>query len=429
MNHLSFERRVNAALLIIVFFSMLFPGCSGKSGIVDESDGGVAAFPANAVPDAGFTADWERAVRLAASLDDRRLAAQILMSGVDGRGTLEPDMRVLLEECPAGGIILFRYNLDTDNAMIRSLIRESADLITAQIRDGIEPEGETVWPGIPPLVAVDHEGGSVNRFRPGVAALPPAGSYWELAQEEGPDKAIDQIEADSLSAGLAIKGLGINCNLAPVAELLSARNRDFLDDRLYGAEPAFTADAAGAFIRGMERAGLICVIKHFPASAGPDPHRFSAILRDDTAALDELTAPFAALIRNGQARALMIAHTAVPARDSENIASLSARIMDEWLRNELGFGGIIISDDFSMAAAKTTLGDNAAGRSLSPEAAVVRSLAAGADMALVWQPDIRRTHRAIQAALAAGALSRDRLREAAARIIFEKIRMGLLDGE
>ncbi|MDR2434707.1 MAG: glycoside hydrolase family 3 protein [Treponema sp.] len=427
--------RLFAAALIIAVVLVLFSVCSGKSKTADEADrGGVRSALGDAeagAPDAAFAAERKRAARIAASLDDRLLAAQVTLCGIDGRGSLQPDMRGLLEECPAGGIILFRYNLDTDNESIRSLIQECADLIASESLGGVEPEGETAWRGILPFVAVDHEGGSVNRFKSGVADLPPAGGYWELAQQEGRDRAVARIEADSFISGLAIKDMGFNLNLAPVAERLNDGNRDFLDDRLYGPDTVFTAEAAAAFIRGMERAGILCAIKHFPGSAGPDPHRFPSILRGDRAALDELTAPFAALIRGGQARALVAAHSAIPARDLERIASLSAPVMDGWLRNELGFEGIIISDDFSMAAAGTftAAADKAAGAGppLSTEAAAVLSLAAGADMVLVWPPDIRRTHRAIRAALSEGALSRERLREAAARIIFEKIRMGLLD--
>ncbi|MDR1575781.1 MAG: glycoside hydrolase family 3 protein [Treponema sp.] len=416
---------------VIVGLLVLFSGCSGKSETADEADEGGSALGDAGAPGAAFAAERERAARIAASLDDRLLAAQAIISGIDGRGSLRPDMRRLLEECPAGGIILFRYNLDIDNESIRSLIQECAGLIAPENPGGVEPEGETARRGILPFVAVDHEGGSVNRFQSGVADLMPAGGYWELAQKEGRDKAVARVEADSFISGLAINDMGFNLNLAPVAERFTDENRDFLDDRLYGPDPGFTAEAAAAFIRGMERAGILCAIKHFPGSAGPDPHRFPSILRGDRAALDELIAPFAALIRGGQARALVAAHSAVPARDLERIASLSAPVMDGWLRNELGFEGIIISDDFSMAAAGTftAAADRAAGTGLplSPEAAAVLSLAAGADMVLVWPPDIRRTHRAIRAALSDGALSRERLREAAARIIFEKIRMGLLD--
>ena len=398
---------------------LLFSGCSGrKDAALDTQNDSVNT------EDAAAEAERERAEQeaitryramrheaslIAAALDDRRLAAQVIISGIDGKGSLPRYMRLLLEECPAGGIMLFRYNLDADNEAIRALIAETAALITA------ENSVENPTAAIPPFIAVDHEGGTVNRFRSGVADLPPAAFYREIT----PDSAIAGINAGGFNAGMAISTLGINLNLAPVAEYLHADNRDFLEDRSYGADPAFTAEAAAAFIAGMEQAGVLCVVKHFPGSAGADPHRFPSILKGGRETLAELTAPIAALIRGGQARAIMVSHSAVPAWDSQNIASLSSTVMGDWLRQELGFEGIILCDDFSMAAAGGT-------GHLKPEAAAVLSLAAGADMVLVWPPDLRRTHRAILAALNDGRLSRERLREAAGRIIFEKIRMGLL---
>ena len=124
----------------------------------------------------------------------------------------------------------------------------------------------------------------------------------------------------------------------------------------------------------------------------------------------------------------MVSHSSVPAWDRDNIASLSSVVMNGWLRQELGFEGIIICDDFSMVAAGSQAeeGDSV---HLRPEAAAILSLTAGADMVLVWPPDLRRTHREILSALNTGengGLSRERLREAAGRIIYEKLRMGLV---
>jgi beta-N-acetylhexosaminidase len=292
--------------------------------------------------------------------------------------------------------------LDTGEEGIQALTSEASALIGAD--------------GIVPFVAVDHEGGSVNRFRPGIAALLPQLSYWKLAQSEGWGEAVSRVEKDSSRAGAEIFGMGINMNLAPVAEFLNSNNSVFLDERAYGPDPFFCAEAAAAFICGMEKAGVLCVAKHFPASAGHDPHLFSSSIGLGGDDLDRLIAPFATLIQAGQGRALMLSHTLVSARDPDNIASLSEAVMQNWLRQELGFAGIIISDDFSMAAA----------RGAAPEEAAVKSLAAGADMVLVWPPDLKKTHLAIQAALYEGRIPSRRLREAAARIIFEKIRMGLI---
>jgi beta-N-acetylhexosaminidase len=402
---------------LCILLLLLFSGCLGRDKPADnvveaepDPSHASAGSPSAGSPVPADDALRHRVSRLAGGLDDRQLAAQVIISGIDGKGHLTADMRMLLTECPAGGIMLFRYNLDAENAAIRELITEAVALAGANAAGA----------AVPPFVAVDHEGGAVNRFRRGVAALPPAGSYWEMTQDRGRDSVIAHITSDSFAAGREINGLGVTMNLAPVAEYLNEENRDFLDDRSYGPDPAFVAAAAAAFIAGMEQAGVLCVVKHFPGSAGADPHLFPSVLKGDKAALAELSAPVASLIRGNQVRALMVSHSAVPALDSKYIASLSPAVMNVWLRQELGFDGLIICDDFSMAAATG---------GLKPEMAAVQSLAAGADMVLVWPPDLRRTHRAVLAALDDGRLSRERLREAAGRIILEKIRLGLIDGE
>ena len=112
----------------------------------------------------------------------------------------------------------------------------------------------------------------------------------------------------------------------------------------------------------------------------------------------------------------MAAHTAVPAVD-EKIASMSSAVMLDWLRGELGFDGIIVSDDFNMAAVGN----------LRPEEAAVRSIAAGADMIMVWPAHLRRAHTAILNALKDGQLPRERLIEAATRVVYEKLLMGLIE--
>ncbi|GHT57957.1 glycosyl hydrolase [Spirochaetia bacterium] len=354
----------------------------------------------------------ERAVAIAASLDDRLLASQMIMAGVDGKARLSVDMKFILGQCPPGAIMLFRYNLDTPKNEVKNFLDECREFVAAETG------------GIPPLIAVDHEGGSVHRFGPGVTQLPAAAFWAEQAKTAGREGALSALEEASFQSGKEIRDLGITLNLAPVAETLNSDNSRFLGERSFGAESQFTADAAAAFIRGMDRAGIGCTIKHFPGNTGTDPHEASAVLRKNREELAEMAAPFASLIKNEKVSAVMVSHILVPAWDSENIGSLSPAVIGDWLRGELGFTGIVLADDFSMAAAVNT--PRASSSRLSPEAAAVRSLAAGADMVMAWPPNIRQIHRAILAALADGSLSRERLREAAARIIAEKIRLGLM---
>jgi len=344
-----------------------------------------------------------RAQEIASSLDNRLLVSQVLISGIEGNEGMSVKMIELFTAIPTGGIMLFRFNLNTDNDTIQTHLAQFKKLIRSKSN-------------IPPFIAVDHEGGTVNRFRRGVATLLAASTYYGQISD-GRAKTLAAIKADSLRAGREIHNLGFTMNFAPVAEYLFDGNREFLSRRSYGPDAFFTAQAAEAFIHGMEQAGVLCVVKHFPASAGPDPHRSPSILYMDRAALDNLVSPFAYVIKNG-ARAIMAAHTLAPAID-DKIASLSSVIMGNWLRGDLGFDGIIISDDFIMAAAGNT----------SPEEAAVLSIAAGSDMILVWPDNLPKTHQTIINALEDGRLPRSRLQDAAQRIIYEKLRIGLIDGE
>jgi beta-N-acetylhexosaminidase len=211
--------------------------------------------------------------------------------------------------------------------------------------------------------------------------------------------------------------MGITVNLAPVAETLSPENRAFLESRSYGPDPAFVEAAAAAFIRAMDAAGIACVVKHFPGNSGADPHSGPARLEAGRAELDAAAAPFAGLIQKLRPPALMVSHVVAAARDGERPASLSAAVIQGWLREELGFRGVIIADDFSMAAVA---------RGLSLQDAAVEALAAGADMVMVWPSSAAPVHRAVLAALEDGRLPRRRLLDAAERIIAEKLRYGLV---
>jgi len=342
-----------------------------------------------------------RAQEIASSMDNRLLAAQLLISGIDGRDSLLPHIEKLFTDSPPGGVMLFSYNLNTDSNSIRSHLLQVSSLI-------IEKSG------ISPFIAVDHEGGSVYRFQNSVASLPAASSYWEISLLQGKEVALKKIADDAYKAARELKDIGINMNFAPISEILTDENRSFLDSRSYGIDPYFTAEASAEFIRAMKQAGVICVVKHFPGSAGPDPHYSPSVMNGSKAEIDRQIFSFSYVLKNG-ARALMVAHSSVPIIDNK-IASLSPIVMRNWVRDELEFGGIIISDDFNMVAAGA----------LSPEEAAILSVAAGADMVLVWPPDLTKTHAAFIAALEDGRLSRDRATDAAARIIYEKLRMGLI---
>jgi beta-N-acetylhexosaminidase len=356
----------------------------------------------------------ERAARIAGAMDDRLLAAQVILTGIDGNGVLEKGMQSLLRDIKPGGIMLFKYNLNGGKESIPPFLKTVSDLASPWVilNDDSEPDIR-----VPPFIAVDHEGGSVHRFGAGVERLPPPLSYWELGQRNGREYALKAIEESAARSGEELHSLGITLNLAPVAEFLNQENAAFLDDRSYGPDPGFVEAAAAAFIRGMSSAGIACVAKHFPGNTGTDPHSAPAFLREDRAALDYRVRPFAGIILSERPSGIMVSHAMVSAWDGGINASRSPVVIRTWLREGLGFQGIVLADDFSMGAITAT--------GLSSDAAVVEALSAGVDMVMTWPRNLAQTHRAILKALAEGRLSRERLREAAARIIFEKMRYGL----
>jgi beta-N-acetylhexosaminidase len=165
----------------------------------------------------------------------------------------------------------------------------------------------------------------------------------------------------------------------------------------------------------MERAGILCVVKHFPGNTGEDPHSGISVIGADRAALNRMAAPMLRLIRNPRPPMLMVSHALVPAWDSERSASLSKAVISGWLREELGFDGVVLVDDLMMGAVVPAQ---------DPAEAAVEALNAGADMLMTWPLNINTIHAAILAALREGRLPRTRLENAAARIIYEKLRQG-----
>ncbi|MDR0585747.1 MAG: glycoside hydrolase family 3 protein [Treponema sp.] len=340
-----------------------------------------------------------RAASIAAALDTDRLAAQLILSAVDGRETLPRKTRALLAEIPPGGIMLFRYNVNAGSDAAAAL----AGNISAAVQEAS---------GIPPFIAADQEGGTVQRFG-GAASLPPPLSYWErYGRGENRAGLLEEIAGAAERAGRELRRLGINLNLAPVAEPLYGGNGAFLKNRSYGPDVFFTGEAAAAFVRGMKRAGVAATLKHFPGNTALDPHRARVTITASGPELENMIFPFRKAAESGPA-AVMLSHTAVIAWDGKP-ASLSVRAV-RYLREDLGFDGIIIADDFSMAAIAGP-----------PEQRSLEAVRAGVDMVMAWPGNVRAIHGALVSALEAGTLDRRRLEEAASRIIAEKFRYGLM---
>jgi len=339
----------------------------------------------------------------AAALDDRALAAQVLMTGVDGVSGLSPASAAALREVPAGAVMLFKYNLGRGEAAARSLAASIESAILGSL-----PPGSPV----PPFVAVDHEGGPVHRFGSDATRLPAAADFGAL----GP-KAAAAAEGAAYRAARELRALGVTLNLAPLAELADAESSRFLGPRAYGSDPESVAVTAGAFVAGMARGGVACVVKHFPGNAAADPHQALPVLTADPKRLEELVEPFSRVFDSARPAAVMVSHAVLPSVDPDRPASLSPAAVEGLLRKRLGFRGMIVSDDLRMGAIAST------GR--TPPRAAVEAVAAGVDLVMTWSGDLVPVRDALVAAVAEGRLSRDRLEDAAARVIAQKIRSGV----
>jgi beta-N-acetylhexosaminidase len=335
-------------------------------------------------------------------MTDSQLAAQVIMAGIDadssaGRGLSDSEAR-RLRDVPAGAVMLFGKNLKGSRGQIAAMNRAVSDTITEAC-------------GVAPFIAVDHEGGKVQRFGDKAVRLPSPLSYLDTTLDED---IFRKIYDDARGAASDIHSLGITMNLAPVAEVLTPENAPFLGERAYGRDADFVSGAASSFVRAMQKEGVACVVKHFPGNSGADPHTGKSTINAMGDALAAMVEPFARVIRDANPAAVMVSHAVVSEWDKTQAASLSPVAMTVELREKLGFQGIILADDFSMGAIR---GES---EKLKTEDAAVASLAAGADMVMAWPANLRNMHRAILKAMRDGTLSRALMEEKAGRIIGRK---------
>ncbi|HON14745.1 MAG TPA: glycoside hydrolase family 3 N-terminal domain-containing protein [Treponema sp.] len=411
-------------------------------------------------------AAMKAALAIADSLSEEELAAQVLMTGITGKDHLDPAMGAILQEIPVGAIMLFKYNIADTPQAVHAFIRQCTEQSALRLQSPIPMLPGAATAGMSsllsssdagsasasnrlyPFVAIDHEGGAVFRLGQVATRLPSAARYLSANSAGGDASSTDQasvmdswhiIRQAAYLSGRELRALGIAMNLAPVAEVLTPENREFLQNRSFATEPAAAASAAAAFIQGMGEAGVVSVVKHFPSSAAADPHYGKSVLAVDKERLEYLAAPFTALLTNRGDRfskqspypqnllslpilsgGVMVAHTLVPVIDPELPASLSRHFMQDWIKRSLGFQGIVVADDFTMKAV-TSLG-------ISPEAAIPRAILAGADMVMVWPRDLRRFHRLLVERAKSDTLFHQRLVDAARRIINLKLLWGLTEG-
>ncbi len=314
----------------------------------------------------------------------------LLMIGLPGR-ELDDSTRELISRHGVNNFILFRRNV-SDPAQLQRLC---ADLAVASL----------AVTGFWPLIAIDQEGGSVTRLPDPWTVFP---DQRKLAEGDQPEDALRDYAATCARELLAA---GINLNLAPVLDLAPAGGEYFMERRALGNDPETVSRLGGLVIEEMQRGGLAACGKHFPGlgSARLDPHRVGLTIDKKRPAIEkEDLSPFRAAIAAGVA-ALMTSHASYPALDPDLPATLSPAILTGLLRDELGYDGLVITDDLEMGAIEN--------EKTVAEAAIL-AFNAGADLLLIGQNQdkVRETIDALETARSTGRIENARVGQARQRI-------------
>jgi beta-N-acetylhexosaminidase len=313
---------------------------------------------------------------------------QHLVIGFPGT-KLTAETRRMLESVQPGGIVLFARNIGTAGEL---------KMLTRALRTEFAYR---------PLIAVDQEHAAVNRLRNIIGEVPTIAEIKKSGNAE-------QAEDFGRTTGRWLHQFGIDIDFAPVLdlELFGAKTDNALRERCWGRTWDEVSRWAGAFLEGLEREGVAACPKHFPGLGGAtlDSHeKLPTITRTREQLLAEDVAPYRKLMR--RVTAIMVGHGHYPVFDGKKArpASLSTRIVTEFLRNELGFDGLVLTDDMEMGAISQ----------ICPfEEAVVDAFNAGADMILVChsKDKVLAAHEALMKATESSRILPQRRTESQRRI-------------
>lgn len=267
--------------------------------------------------------------------------------------SLTPDERDFFRDAAPLGFILFKRNIQG---------RAQVLALTDSLR---ELTGRDDLP-----VLIDQEGGPVARMGPPVWPVFPAGPAFDRLYETAPMSAIQAMRANGHALGLMLSEVGITVDCAPILDVVQPDTTDAITCRAYGAEPMRVAALGRAMLEGLRSGGVVGVIKHMPGHgrAQVDTHH---LLPTVTASAEELAIdlePFRTLNHAGMG---MTSHIVFEAWDRDRPGTLSPVIIEDVIRGQIGFDGLLMTDDIDMKALSGTAGEKAAA-----------AVAAGCDVAL-----------------------------------------------
>ncbi|WP_239153195.1 glycoside hydrolase family 3 protein [Virgisporangium aliadipatigenens] len=374
-----------------------------------------ASAPSSQAPAAAPTAGADPAAQAAAAIakfGDEDLVGQVLMPYAYGSdANTVPDAAKaenrayagvatpaeMVKKYRLGGLILMGWTVNDPTSSTNKSSNVDSPQQIFTLTKGLN---EAAGGALPLLIGTDQEYGVVTRIRSGVVQLPSAMAFGAARKPE-------LTEAAWKAAGGNLAALGINVDFAPDADVLGARSA-VIGSRSYGNNPDVVAEQVVASTKGLQGAGVAASLKHFPGhgNTSGDSHEVLPALTQDMAALQNVDLkPFDAGIKAGVAM-VMTGHLDVKAVDPGVAATFSSKVLVDLLRTRMGFTGVAVTDAMNMEPAKK----------YSPGEAAVKALLAGNDL-LLMPPNLQQAHKGLLDALKSGALPRERLKEAATRVL------------
>lgn len=315
---------------------------------------------------------------------------RLFMAGIPGK-KLDESTVGLIEKFGINNFIIFRRNVDNPE----QLQRLCADVKAACLGNKLPP----------PLLAIDQEGGTVARLPP------PFTQFADARQLAGAADPVAAMRNYAVICARELKQVGINMNLAPVLDVCPAGEGLFMEKRSLGAEPRMVGQLACEVITNLQNGGVAACGKHFPGlgAARLDPHMQLPVVSRPAARIREIDlVPFQQAVAAGVA-AIMTSHTLYEDLDPTIPATLSKRILTDLLRLEIGFDGLLVTDDLEMGAIEN--------ERTVPEAAP-QAFAAGADMILICHghEKVRQAYDSMLSAISTERISLQRCSESLARV-------------
>lgn len=319
-------------------------------------------------------------------------------SGSKSQTKVTSAMKKTIKKYPVGGILLFSKNVESEK-QIKQLTQ---DLQNAS--------------HVPLFIAADEEGGTVSRI---ASKLPNAVTQYPQAREIGETYTDQQIAKMGKEQSKQLKALGINMNLAPVADVLSNEDNTEIGNRSFGSDAKEVASIVKTLVKSMQKQQISATLKHFPGSGDAlgDTHRGAVETKQTIQELRKKEfLPFESGM-DADADAVMVSHLILTnVTDEKEPCSLSERVISDILRDEMEYDGLILTDAMNM----NSITDN-----YSSGEAAVKAVKAGVNI-VVMPEDLGQAYKAVKNAVKNGRIKESVVDKAVRRIIYTKLKRGVI---